>query len=84
MFQILSRFILYCKGFYGISFFSALYVIIKVSFMQYVNRFLAARFPMAYILLNVGAEFWMFILASHRLQSVFRGIVLIQRVELSI
>ena len=66
------------------SFFSALYVIIKVSFIQYVNRFLAARFSMAYILLNVGAEFWMFILASHRLQSVFRGIVLIQRVELSI
>ena len=66
------------------SFFSALYVIIKVSFMQYVNRFLAARFSMAYILLNVGAEFWMFILASHRLQSVFRGIVLIQRAELSI
>ena len=52
--------------------------------MQYVNRFLAARFPMAYILLNVGAEFWMFILASHRLQSVFRGIVLIQREGLSI
>lgn len=66
------------------SFFSALYVIIKVSFMQYVNRFLAARFPMAYILLNVGAECWMFILASHRLQSVFSGIVLIQRVGLSI
>ena len=84
MFQILSRFILYCKGFYEISFFSALYVIINVSFMQYVNRFLAARFPMAYILLNVGAECWMLILASHRLQSVFRGIVLIQRVGLSI
>ena len=66
------------------SFFSVLYVIIKMGFMQYVNRFLAARFSMAYILLNVGAEFWMFILASHRLQSVFRGIVLIQRVELSI
>ena len=84
MFQILSRFILYCKVFCEISFFSVLYVIIKVSFMQYVNRFLAARFSMAYILLNVGAEFWMFILASHRLQSVFRGIVFIQRVELSI
>lgn len=66
------------------SFFSALYVIMKLSFMQYVNRFLAARFSMAYILLNVGAEFWMFILASHRLQSVFRGIVLIQRLGLSI
>ena len=66
------------------SFFSALYVIIKVSFMQYVNRFLAARFSMAYILLNVGAVCWMFILASHRLQSVFRGIVLIQREGLSI
>lgn len=66
------------------SFFSALYVIIKVSFMQYVNRFLAARFSMAYILLNVGAECWMFIFASHRLQSVFRGIVFIQRVGLSI
>ena len=84
MFQILSRFILYCKGFWEVSFFSALYVIIKVSFMQYVNRFLAVRFPMAYILLNVGAECWMFILASHRLQSVFRGIVLIQRAGLSI
>ena len=59
------------------SFFSALYVIIKLSFMQYVNRFLAARFSMAYILLNVGAECWMFILVSHHLQSVFRGIVLI-------
>ena len=66
------------------SFFSALYVIIKMVFMQYVNRFLAVRFPMAYILLNVGAECWMLILASHRLQSVFRGIVLIQRVGLSI
>lgn len=66
------------------SFFSALYVIIKVSFMQYVNRLLAARFPMAYILLNVGAECWILILASHHLQSVFRGIVLIQRAELSI
>ena len=66
------------------SFFSALYVIIKVSFMQYVNRFLAARFSMAYILLNVGAECWMFILASHHLQSVFCGIVLIQREGLSI
>ena len=66
------------------SFFSALYVIIKLSFMQYVNRFLAARFSMAYILLNVGAECWMLILASHHLKSVFRGIVLIQRVELSI
>lgn len=66
------------------SFFSALYVIIKVSFMQYVNRFLAARFSMAYILLNVGAECWMLILASHHLQSVFRGIVLIQREGLSI
>lgn len=66
------------------SFFSALYVIIKVSFMQYVNRFLAVRFSMAYILLNVGAECWMFILASHHLKSVFRGIVLIQRAELSI
>ena len=66
------------------SFFSALYVIIKVSFMQYVNRFLAVRFSMAYILLNVGAECWMLILASHCLQSVFRGIVLIQRVGLSI
>ena len=82
--QILSRFILDCKHFYEISFFSALYVIIKVNFMQYVNRLLAARFPIAYILLNVGAECWMFILASHRLQSVFRGIVLIQRAELSI
>lgn len=66
------------------SFFSALYVIIKVSFMQYVNRFLAARISMAYILLNVGAECWMFIFASHHLKSVFRGIVLIQRAELSI
>lgn len=66
------------------SFFSALYVIIKLSFMQYVNRFLAVRFPMTYILLDVGAGCWMFILASHRLQSVFRGIVLIQRVGLSI
>lgn len=66
------------------SFFSALYVIIKLSFMQYVNRFLAARFSMAYILLNVGAECWMLILTSHRLQSVFRGIVLIQRAELSL
>ena len=66
------------------SFFSALYVIIKVSFMQYVNRFLAARFSMAYILLNVGAVCWMLILVSHRLQSVFRGIVIIQRAELSI
>ena len=66
------------------SFFSALYVIIKVSFMQYVNRLLAVRFPMVYILLNVGAECWMLILASHHLKSVFRGIVLIQRVELSI
>ena len=52
--------------------------------MQYVNRFLAVRFPMAYILLNVGAECWMFILASHHLKSVFRDIVLIQRAELSI
>lgn len=52
--------------------------------MQYVNRLLAVRFPMAYILLNVEAEGWMFILASHHLQSVFRGIVLIQRAELSI
>ena len=84
MFQILSRFILYCKGFYEISFFSALYVIIKVSFMQYVNRFLAARFSMAYILLNVGAVCWVLILASHHLQSVFCDIVLIQRVGLSI
>ena len=84
MFQILSRFILYCKGFYEISFFSALYVIINVSFMQYVNRFLAARFSMAYILLNVWADCWMFILASHHLKSVFRGIILIQRAELSI
>ena len=84
MFQILSRFILYCKGFYEISFFSALYVIIKVSFMQYVNRFLAVRFPMAYILVNVGAECWMLILASHHLQSVFCDIVIIQRAELSI
>ena len=84
MFQILSRFILYCKVFCEISFFSALYVIIKVSFMQYVNRFLAVRFSMAYILLNVGAVCWMLILASHRLQSVFCDIVLIQRVGLSI
>ena len=84
MFQILSRFILYCKGFCEMSFFSALYVIIKVSFMQYVNRFLAARFSMAYILLNVGAVCWMLILASHCLQSVFCDIVLIQRVGLSI
>ena len=84
MFQILSRFILYCKGFYEISFFSALYVIIKMVFVQYVNRFLAVRFSMTYILLNVGAESWMFILASHRLQSVFCDIVLIQRAELSI
>ena len=66
------------------SFFSALYVIIKVSFIQYVNRFLAARFSMAYILLNVGAVCWMLILASHRLQSVFCNMVLIQRVGLSI
>ena len=84
MFQILSRLILYCKVFCEISFFSALYVIIKVGFMQYVNRFLAARFSMAYILLNVGAVCWMLILASHHLKSVFRGIVLIQRTELSI
>jgi len=84
MFQILSRFILYCKGFCEISFFSALYVIIKMVFMQYVNRFLAARFSMAYILLNVGAVCWMLILASHRLQSVFCNMVLIQRVGLSI
>lgn len=66
------------------SFFSALYVIIKVSFIQYVNRLLAVRFPMVYILLNVGAECWMLILASHHLQSVFRDIVLIQRAGLSI
>ena len=66
------------------SFFSALYVIIKMVFMQYVNRFLAARFSMAYILLNVGAVCRMLILASHRLQSVFCGIVLIQRVGFSI
>ena len=66
------------------SFFSALYVIIKVSFMQYVNRFFAVRFSMAYVLLNVRAECWMLIFASHRLQSVFRGIVFIQRAELSI
>lgn len=66
------------------SFFSALYVIIKVSFMQYVNRFLAVRFSMAYILLNVGAVCWMLILASHHLKSVFRDIVLIQRVGFSI
>ena len=52
--------------------------------MQYVNRLLAVRFPMAYILLNVGAECWMLILASHRLQSVYCDIVLIQRAELSI
>lgn len=84
MFQILSRFILYCKGFCEISFFSALYVIIKVSFIQYVNRFLAARFSMTYVLLNVRAVCWMLILVSHRLQSVFRGIVLIQRVGFSI
>ena len=84
MFQILSRFILYCKGFCEMLFFSALYVIIKVSFMQYVNRFFAARFSMAYILLNIGAVCWVLILASHRLQSVFRDIVLIQRVGLSI
>lgn len=38
------------------SFFSALYVIIKVSFMQYVNRIFVARFSMAYILLNVGVN----------------------------
>lgn len=66
------------------SFFSALYVIIKVSFMQYVNRFLAARFSMAYVLLNIRADCWMLILASHRLQSVFCDIVLIQRAGLSI
>ena len=66
------------------SFFSALYVIIKMVFIQYVNRFLAARFSMAYILLNVGAVCWMLILASHCLQSVFRDIVLIQRAGLSI
>ena len=84
MFQILSRFILYCKGFCEISFFSALYVIIKVSFIQYVNRFLAVRFSMAYVLLSVGAVCWMLILASHRLQSVFCDIVLIQRVGLCI
>ena len=66
------------------SFFSALYVIIKMVFMQYVNRFLAARFSMAYILLNVGAVCRILILASHRLQSVFCDIVLIQRVGLSI
>ena len=84
MFQILSRFALYCKVFCEISFFSALYVIIKVNFMQYVNRFFAVRFSMACILLNVGAECWMFILASHHLQSVFCGIVLIQREGLSI
>lgn len=52
--------------------------------MQYVNRFLAARFSMAYILLNVGAVCWMLILASHHLKSVFRGIVLIQKEGLSI
>ena len=52
--------------------------------MQYVNRFLAARFSMAYILLNVGAVCWMLILASHHLKSVFRDIVLIQRVGFSI
>ena len=84
MFQILSRFIFYCKGFCEISFFSALYVIIKVIFMQYVNSFLAARFQMAYILVNVRAVCWMLILASHHLQSVFCDIVLIQRVGLSI
>ena len=84
MFQILSRFILYCKGFCEMSFFSALYVIIKMGFMQYINRFLAARFSMAYILLNVGAVCWMLILVSHHLQSVFCDIVLIQRVGLSI
>ena len=84
MFQILSRFILYCKGFCEISFFSALYVISKMVFMQYVNRFLAARFSMAYILLNVGAVCWVLILVSHHLQSVFCDIVLIQRVGLSI
>ena len=66
------------------SFFSALYVIIKVSFMQYVNCFLAAHFSMAYVLLSVGAVCWMLILASHRLQSVFCDIVLVQRVGLSI
>ena len=66
------------------SFFSALYVIIKMGFMQYVNRFLAARFLMAYVLVNVGAVCWVLILASHRLQSVFCDIVLIQRVGLSI
>ena len=66
------------------SFFSALYVIIKVSFMQYVNRFLEERFSMDYILLNVGAECGRFILESHHLKSVFRGIVLIQREGLSI
>ena len=84
MFQILLRFILYCKGFCEMSFFSVLYVIIKMGFMQYVNRFLAARFSMAYILLNVGAVCWMLILVSHRLQSVFCNMVLIQRVGLSI
>ena len=52
--------------------------------MQYVNRFFAVRFSMAYVLLNVRAECWMLILASHRLQSVFCDIVLIQRAELSI
>ncbi|WP_455531395.1 hypothetical protein [Segatella salivae] len=52
--------------------------------MQCVNRLLAVRFSMAYILLNVGAECWMLILASHHLQSVFRGIVLIQGEGLSI
>ena len=52
--------------------------------MQCVNRFFAARFSMAYVLMNVRAECWMLILASHHLQSVFRGIVLIQRVGLSI
>ena len=66
------------------SFFSALYVIIKMVFIQYVNRFLAARFSMAYILLNVGADCWVLILASHRLQSVFCDIVLIRRVGFSI
>ncbi|EFV04885.1 hypothetical protein HMPREF9420_1039 [Segatella salivae DSM 15606] len=66
------------------SFFSALYVIIKVSFMQYVNRFLAARFLMTYVLMNVRADCWVLILVSHCLQSVFCDIVLIQRVGLSI
>ena len=66
------------------SFFSALYVIIKMGFMQYVNCSLAARFQMVYILWNVQDAHWMLILASYRLQSVLRGIVLIQRAELSI